>query len=381
MFTSNQRGLALPLVLVVMLISSMLGVTVWQYSVTDTIHVAQDVDRMQAHYLARSGADAMADFLVRYPRRAAEMITKTAVYSATGTLGSDQDFRVRVTGDPTSLITVTSEGSSGDITETLMLDLTPLTASEVFNNAIFSDGDLDVTKMKSVTGDLESAGNIFAPNGYTFKITRNSARVFSAPLIPALPEDPNGLDISIGNTRTIQGNFRYNATEGAGRTGSLYTRTIQGNFRYNAIDIASNARLIFDTQGGVQQVVVASLTTKGDISVINGGRLKLYITDSADFQTPLVVNNNPNNLFIFLADNTTLDIQANGQINAFIYGPNADVRIQSGNSIVTGAIVANLIVKNHNGGASNGSVHFRQIDHGIGSIPAIVGFRRSVWRD
>lgn len=358
MFTSNQRGLALPLVLVVMLISSMLGVTVWQYSVTDTIHVAQDVDRMQAHYLARSGADAMADFLVRYPRRAAEMITKTAVYSATGTLGSDQDFRVRVTGDPTSLITVTSEGSSGDITETLMLDLTPLTASEVFNNAIFSDGDLDVTKMKSVTGDLESAGNIFAPNGYTFKITRNSARVFSAPLIPALPEDPNGLNISIRNTRTIQGNFRY-----------------------NDIDIESDARLIFDTQGGVQQVVVASLTTKGDISVINGGRLKLYITDSANFQTPLVVNDNPNNLFIFLADNTTLDIQANGEISAFIYGPNADVRIQSGNSIVTGAIVANLIVKNHNGGASNGSVYFRQIDHGIGSIPAIVGFRRSVWRD
>jgi len=368
MFTSNQRGLALPLVLVVMLISSMLGVTVWQYSVTDTIHVAQDVDRMQAHYLARSGADAMAEFLVRNPRRAAEMITKTAVYSATGTLGSDQDFRVRVTGDPTSLITVTSDGSSGGVTERLMLDLTPLTASEIFNNAIFSVGDLDVTEMKPVTGDLESAGNISAPKGYTYRVTMNSARVFAPPIIPnLLPANPRTL--SVGNNATM---------------------TIQGNFQYDTIGMASNARLIFDNQGRTQQIVVNSLTTKGDISIIGGGRLELYITGSADFQTPLLVNPvdpmevnsvNPNNLFVFLAHSTNLTIQANGEINAFIYGPTAEVRIQSAQSTVNGAIIANLIVKNQNDRASNGSVNFRQIDHGIGSIPAIIGFRRSAWRD
>ncbi|MBS3898093.1 MAG: pilus assembly PilX N-terminal domain-containing protein [Dethiobacter sp.] len=361
MFTKNEKGLALPLVLLIMLTVSLLGVTVWQYSVTDTIHVALDADRMQAHYLARSGADALAEFIVRNPSRATEMIAKTATNKATGALGNDKNFKVNVTGDPTSLITITAEGISGKATETLILDLTPLTASEIFNNAIFSKADLDVTKMKSVTGDLESVGNISAPGGYGYRVARNSARVFSSPLIPSLLADPNGADISIANNET---------------------RTITGNFAYGTIEMAPNATLVFDNGGGVQQVVVRSLTTKGDISVVGAGRLELFITGSADFQTPLVVNHtNPNNLFVFLADNTTLTVQANGQINAFIYGPNADVRIQSGNSIINGAIIANLIVKNHAGGASNGSVNFRQIDHGIRPLTAIAGFRRSVWRE
>lgn len=361
MFINNKKGLALPLVLLAMLTASLLGVTVWQYSVTDTIHVALDADRMQAHYLARSGADALAEFLVRNPSRATEMIVKTAAYKATGTLGNYKNFQVNVTGDPKSLITITSEGKSGEATEKLMLDLTPLTAKEIFNNAIFSKANLDVTAMKSVTGDLESAGNIFAPSGYRYRVVRNSERVFSSPLIPSLPIDPSGINISVNNNET---------------------RTITGNFAYDTIAMAPNATLVFDNRGGVQQVAVRSLTTKGNISVVGAGRLELYITGSADFQTPLVVNhNNPNNLFVFLADNTTLAIQANGQINAFIYGPNANVQIQSGNSIVNGAIIANLIVKNHAGGASNGSVNFRQIDHGIRPLTAIAGFRRSVWRE
>ncbi len=360
MFVNNRNGLALPLVLLAMLTASLLGIATWQYSVTDTMHVALDADRMQAHYLARSGADALAEFLVRNPSRATEMIAKTATNKATGTLGNDKNFQVNVTGDPKSLITITSEGKSGEATESLMLDLTPLTAKEIFNNAIFSKANLDVTAMKSVTGDLESAGNIFAPSDYRYRVVRNSERVFSSPLIPSLPIDPSGINISVNNNET---------------------RTITGNFAYDTIAMAPNATLVFDNRGGVQQVAVRSLTTKGNISVVGAGRLELYITGSADFQTPLVVNhNNPNNLFVFLADNTTLAIQANGQINAFIYGPNANVQIQSGNSIVNGAIIANLIVKNDIGYASNSSVNFRQIDHGIRPLTAIVSFRRSVWR-
>lgn len=354
MFTNNQKGLALPLVLVVMLTASMLGVAVWQYSVTDAIQVARDIDRMQAYYLARSGADAMAEFIVKNPSRVTEMITKTATAMATGTLGGDKNFRVNVTGNPASLITITSEGSSGGVTERLMLDLTPLTASEVFSNVIFSRAALTVPQRVSVTGDLESAGNINVRSDYTYKITRNSTRVFEPPIIPDLPLSAHQ-DIDIANNEI---------------------RTIQGNFRYSTINMDSNATLRFDNQGGTQQVVVNSLTTKGNVSIIGDGRLELYITGSAELQTPLVVNhNNPNNLFIFLAEDANLTLLANARINAFIYGPTAAVGIQSAQSTVNGAIIANSIVLN------NGNVFFRSIDHGIGSIPAIAGFRRSVWRD
>jgi hypothetical protein len=76
---------------------------------------------------------------------------------------------------------------------------------------------------------------------------------------------------------------------------------------------------------------------------------------------------------IVLADNANLVLQGNAQINGLIYGPNASVQLQSIQSTIVGAIIANNL------DLQNGNINFAQIDYGI-AVPNIAGFRRSVSR-
>lgn len=56
---NNERGMALPLVLMIMLVLGLLGGALLQYSGADVKSVAREEKRLQAHYLARSGAVAV----------------------------------------------------------------------------------------------------------------------------------------------------------------------------------------------------------------------------------------------------------------------------------------------------------------------------------
>lgn len=63
----NEAGLAMPLALMVMLVLSLLGTALWQYSMTDLQHVSIDERRTQAFYLARAGADATMNAWMEAP--------------------------------------------------------------------------------------------------------------------------------------------------------------------------------------------------------------------------------------------------------------------------------------------------------------------------
>ncbi len=54
----DEKGAAMIVALLVMVVLLLLGSALWQYSTADTIHVAMDEQRMQAYYLARAGADS-----------------------------------------------------------------------------------------------------------------------------------------------------------------------------------------------------------------------------------------------------------------------------------------------------------------------------------
>ena len=54
----NQKGFAMPLVLMVMLVISLLGTALWQYSMVETKHVDLNQKQLQAYYLAKAGAEA-----------------------------------------------------------------------------------------------------------------------------------------------------------------------------------------------------------------------------------------------------------------------------------------------------------------------------------
>ncbi len=56
-YLGDEKGWALPLVLLVMAVLTILGTTLWLISMTDLQHVSLEEKKMQAHYYARSGAE------------------------------------------------------------------------------------------------------------------------------------------------------------------------------------------------------------------------------------------------------------------------------------------------------------------------------------
>jgi len=63
----DETGLAFPLVLIVVLVLTILGVTLYTFSRTETSQVLLDENKMKAHYIARSGAHAVAGYIIENP--------------------------------------------------------------------------------------------------------------------------------------------------------------------------------------------------------------------------------------------------------------------------------------------------------------------------
>jgi len=71
----DETGIALPLVIFVILALSLLGIILFNYNMAETTQVSRDEHRLKTHYLARSGAHAVAQYLVDNPDEIEEIIS------------------------------------------------------------------------------------------------------------------------------------------------------------------------------------------------------------------------------------------------------------------------------------------------------------------
>jgi hypothetical protein len=148
-----------------MLTASLLGIATWQYSVTDTMHVALDADRMQAHYLARSGADAVANFIITNPNSLPNMRQYVDDLIAAGQSGSVRlgqagEFNVQLSRKGNKII-INSTAQSGQATSTvsLTLDEKSYWVAPDLNMAIFSENGLNMSNSSRVTGNVGTNSN------------------------------------------------------------------------------------------------------------------------------------------------------------------------------------------------------------------------------
>ena len=368
MVLREQKGIALPLVLITMIVLGLLGTVVLQFGTTDAKQTARDVHSTQAYYAARAGADAMAEHLIKNPNEIVSIANKTSPSQmAAGELTTGQTFEVDVFGDPDAGVTIMATGESNGVIRRVGLELARMDAAAVFEDVIYTYADLDVSQMKTIEGDVTSAGDIITSPDYDGTATPDTWRYYPSPDVPEnLPTHPvYGLNLSIDNH---------------------YTATINDNYYFSSISMQPQGKLVFETTGDeVLQVVIDQFLTRGNVLIDTsaGGRVELFITGSADIQTPLVVNSgDPNDLVIYLADGAKFNMIANGTTHAYIYGPYAEVAIQSAHSTVLGAIVADLVVRMPDGlQPSIGNVIFHPIDDAFGPLPAVPMMTRNLWRD
>lgn len=113
----------MPLVLMVILVITLLGTALWYYSMTDIKHVSIEEKAMQAHYLARSGAELVADYAINN----FESLISLDSYPWTSgphSLGgnAEKHFSVRINKQAQRII-IESTGEVDGITQTLILEI------------------------------------------------------------------------------------------------------------------------------------------------------------------------------------------------------------------------------------------------------------------
>lgn len=366
----NEKGLALPTVLMVMLVMTLLGTALWHYSMNGIQQASRNQKKMQAYYIARAGADAIAQHIIERPQAALQLQTATSPSNlATRNVG-DGYFEAYVRLDPANanIVQVISRGFSdnGSDNATSQVTLNVLRQQsniQVFHQAVAqtSNQTLDLTKM-SVIGDVSSAGSIetnprrFA--GTTYPDTSTSYPAATLPVLPA-------------GTVTVSGNDTI----------------VQPNYSYLNITSGSNGDIIFNTgvAGTTSQVIVHTLDAGRNIILNGNGKLELFVTSSAVVQTgsKRTVNRagNESNLVVYLMDNTSLTLKANVEFYGYIYGPNATLNMQSGLTTISGGIVVGSLRKSDGTGVPIGNIIHVPPPSGANILSSVFGYIRGYWNN
>ena len=125
----NQRGMALVTVLIIASILTILGITIWHYSTRDVMGAERAESKMQAYYLAKSGAEALAQYITTNPDNIhmSKFIDSliAAPESRPVELGGDipGNFQVKVRRDDSNSLIISSTGTVDNVKATVQLTL------------------------------------------------------------------------------------------------------------------------------------------------------------------------------------------------------------------------------------------------------------------
>lgn len=330
----SEKGSAIIVTMIMVTVLTLTGFALWNYSMSETRIADREVKRMQAHYLALSGAESVAAHIIE--QQDDSVISGLAVgakRTSNDTSLGEGTFTVSVTRKAADDFLVEATGKVGGVEDSVTLTITRSKEefAEIFNRAVFSTGRLDISHTNAnVYGDVESnqeiIGNPDIGNKYEY-----SERVFSDAEFPRTADLLTLPNISSNTSNTITINedtITINAATFPGQKG-IYI---------DNVTIQSQGSLVFNIPKGRSFIFKTNqYSNKGITEVTGGGVLLMFVTHSCEMKTPHASSSE--SLIIFMADNTVFTLQAGGAFNGYLYGPHATAIIQSSPSTVRGAII------------------------------------------
>lgn len=423
----KQKGMILPVVLIFFSVLMLLGVTIVSVGGNQVSGSMNQVNRSQAYYLAKSGAESFAEHLVESSKSLqygdmnqlldiVKGVGKTSVEGGEISLNIIED--IDDSGKPVIRIISTANYNRAEAEATVVLALNKTTSGigngPIINNAallLVSDNN-SITPMKvkggaKIIGDVYvnftkddsirleggdksiTGGNFYIPIGTsieeltnvgygTYKTfitsqikTHNETFSITVPNIPTVPILPSKPDIIVSGKKDL---------------------TISESGTYNNILIESNNTLIVDLKNTEVEIRVKNLSLSGKIQIINAGasgKLKVYVEDTLDTNYgSMNMNTNSGLLSIYYMSAKKLNIASDITINGSIFIKQADLTI-SGGAKVKGTIVSlgknitlsggsfvldsviyapNAIVISSGSGSVNGSILAKSLEASGGSI-------------
>lgn len=156
----NQRGSVLIVVLIVAVTLALVGATLGSIAINDQRQAARQQRNNESFYLARSGAEAVASFLLSNQELIKDYIGQEDVVE----LGNGS-FKVKVLEGPNNTILIESTGLVGKFSEKVTLSLIGGETGAylpIFDMALFTDGAINLERGAKIYGRVGT--NTTAPN-------------------------------------------------------------------------------------------------------------------------------------------------------------------------------------------------------------------------
>lgn len=377
----SNKGSTLAIILIVFAVLSILGITIMSLALASTKHASYQENKIQSYYVARSGADATAEYILRNVTSISGMNSLISTIGP-GNLGTGTfegfSFVIDLTGDANSEIVIKSTGIANNISSNATLTLNKI---KPFENVIHTNDDLNVVPLTAIAGNLSSNGTVTYSSGYeeNYTVTHNAGIIWDEPEFPTIflnaPEEQIPLEVRASDNFTLVDN----ETEYTKNTAEYYFPSI-------AVD---NSRILTFETNDILKIVTRSLNigSTGKIDVQGTGTVFIFVIDEANIATGMAdFYNDPNQLILYMQQGSSLTMDSNGGFKGFIYGPNASLIIGNPNTQITGAMIFNTFVTTMP--QNSGSVYFNFM--GIDSIPELqdyikikegsTQFQRGIWK-
>ncbi|MFW5995909.1 MAG: DUF7305 domain-containing protein [Halanaerobiaceae bacterium] len=379
----EEKGAALLLTLILIIVSLSLGATLLSFALQGRELVNLKEKQIQAYYIARSGADSVAQAIIdkKYT------LPTEGTPKATGNLG-EGEFSVDIQRITASDLALISTGKVGRVLENITLLLKKQEVKNLFDTAIFTKQPLNIQhpNLKFINSE-----NILVGSNGTItdtdppKLEEEQKLINAERDLPSLSlpeEDGHGQPFNYSTVNIIDSRDTS--------TSSPHIIT-EGGY-YDLIYLGKNSdELIVDTRNEGENdtnllddkeiiVVVDVLYLKGQLTIKGGGNFRLFVTESVDIRTPGALTEENSASFILLAMDTVESFlfNANGTFEGSIYAPDITIDMTSSKSSIIGSIIADKFEGSSD--TAMGTIEYKAPDN-IDDLSKYMPYQRYQWID
>ncbi len=381
-----EKGLAMPLALMVLIVITLLGTALWYYSMSELDQSVREEKKARAYYLARAGAESLARDLIINPEKIEKLIPDPGNVESLGDYGTEINFETDYSGEVGRIdaeleridedsIRITGTGIVDGINEISESVSILLEMHGLFDGVLYAEADLDFDSTTNVTGDIYTAGvikcdgNVIEENHSCDNITGDiyygQSFNFKSVSFPPNDEYPDYPGYPLADDYIYEDdNFHQNtifriSTEELDNVENPSGNAIDGTLlAYEEIYIRNKGSLIIDASNNPVHVRAETFNmhSGGELEIVTaaGNKLRIFTNDiiltdvivtgdgvaeifvygensKINIQTKKASVVDPGaNLIFYLDDGCEMFIQAHGSLEGLIYGPGAYVTMQGG---------------------------------------------------
>ncbi|MDY6826370.1 MAG: hypothetical protein SVV67_04225 [Bacillota bacterium] len=366
----NESGLAMPLVMIVMVVLTLLGIALWNYSTSELNQSVREEKRARAYYIARAGAESMGRHIMVNPDILEEIpeindiITSENIDFDIANFDPDLaddihvgELLVTMEKVDENRVMITGIGTVDDINQDVSLILE---TQEPFDGVVYSLGSMDFHQHVYLEGDIVSGGKVNPPTNFVGTIKEDTQIVFPPPDPDFTPVPNYTENLTIKNNETViitetptaayeKINIKNGGTmvvDAVGASGPIHLEV-------KDFDMNNGSFLQLNVDANNSIVIVADTMILKDVKLTGSGTAYIYVRSSLNVQTPHADIAPEAYLVVYLDQGAMMELQANSQFEGLLYGPEATVEV-GGNADFTGAMIVEQL-KGSGGGSSIGA--------------------------